>query len=147
MVVVEQDLVRFGKVLRGELVGWHLRCKAVERLRGEAGLGKKKNEEEEPGYGKVLNAFVSDDEEEEEEEVEEELRRRNGPVKIIEIEADYAVRQIDVRWSNGRTAALDVAKDGEITKAVVKSKDGARLADVARRAVGRIEGVVQRLSA
>jgi central kinetochore subunit Mal2/MCM21 len=145
----EQDLVRFGRALRVELVGWHLRRRAVEKLRKEAGLEDKvKKGESEPGYGKVLNAFVSDEEEKEEEddEVEERRKRRNGPAKIKEIDADLAVRQIDFTWSNGQTASVEVAKDGEVTKGVVRTANGARLPNLEKKIPGRIEGLVSRLS-
>jgi central kinetochore subunit Mal2/MCM21 len=138
----EQDLVRFGRALRRELVGWHL------RLRGEAGLkedGKSKGQEQaETGIGKVLNAFVSDDEDEEDDE--EMSRAREGPVKITDIEADEAVRELTITWSDGSTGVVRMMKDGEVDKAVFRSKEGMRDSALGRKAIGRIEGLVQRLT-
>jgi central kinetochore subunit Mal2/MCM21 len=147
----EQDLIKFGRALRKELVAWHLRTAAVEKMRREAGIGaqgkRRRAMAQEPTYGKVLNAFVSEDEEDEEEEEDEDLQRRERHVRIIDIESDLAVRQVSVAWSNGRTAAMEVAKDGQITSCVVKTVDGSRLPDLGRKATGRIEGVLERWSA
>ncbi|KAF2240403.1 hypothetical protein BU26DRAFT_526052 [Trematosphaeria pertusa] len=145
----EQNLLKFGRSLRKELVSWHLRLEAVEKLRVEAGLENKSAEREEERaestIGKVLNTFVSDDEDEEDEE--RTRRRRDGPVRITDIEADTAVREITVTWSDGRAAVVKVAKDGQIEKAAVRFEDGARDSALVRKAVGRIEGLIQRLTA
>jgi central kinetochore subunit Mal2/MCM21 len=142
----EQDLVKFGRSLRKELVSWHLRLEAVEKLRLEAGLKGRANgrekENEQPTIGKVLNAFMSDDESEED---YEEQRLRNGPVKIADIEADAAGREITMTWTNGIVGVMKVTKDGEVEKAIVRSKDGVRESALGRKALGRIEGLVQRL--
>ncbi|KAF2679496.1 hypothetical protein K458DRAFT_314325 [Lentithecium fluviatile CBS 122367] len=145
---MEQSLVKFGRSLRKELVSWHLRQEALEKLRTEAGLGNKATQPEEDkpdtSIGKVLNAFVSDDEESED---EEEMRTaRDGAVKITDIEGDMAVRELTITWSNGNTGALRVTKDGEIDKAVFRSRDGLRESAMERKAEGRIEGLVQRLT-
>ncbi|PSN70526.1 hypothetical protein BS50DRAFT_315958 [Corynespora cassiicola Philippines] len=141
----EQDLVRFGKALRRELVGWHLRKEVVRKLREEAGLkdgdGDQK-EEEGHSVGVVLNAFVSDDEDEEN---DEEAERRSGPVRIIDIEADMGVREVKVSWSNGRVGIMKVTKDGEIDRVVVRDQHGSRDMALSGKAIGRIEGLVQRL--
>ena len=149
--MVEQKLVQFGRGLRRELVAWHLRMEVVERLRVDAGLGDKASraveESREPATGKVLNAFVSDDEDEEEEEEEEALRRRHGrPMKIMEIEADMGVREINVIWSSGQTGVFSITKDGNVEKAVVTTAAGVRVSELSRKALGRIEGMVQRLA-
>jgi central kinetochore subunit Mal2/MCM21 len=144
----EQNLVKFGRTLRKELVSWHLRQDALEKLRTEAGVVHVASEHDgevaETSVGKVLNAFVSDDEESED---EEELRRiRDGPVRITDIEADAAVREITITWSNGRTGMAKVTKDGEIDKAVFRGENGVRDNAMGRKAIGRIEGLVQRLT-
>ncbi|KAF2799214.1 hypothetical protein K505DRAFT_321295 [Melanomma pulvis-pyrius CBS 109.77] len=147
--MAEQKLVSFGKGLRKELVAWHLRTEAVEKLRVAAGLRDRNageaTEKRKPTIGKVLNAFVSDDEDEEEEDVP--TQRRDGPVKITEIEADMGVREITITWSNGQTGVLSVTKDGRIDKAVVFTAHGVRVSELGRKALGRIEGLVQRLIA
>lgn len=147
----EQDLVKFGKHLRRELVSWHLRMDALENLKKEAGLStlpeKREQDHVEPALGKVLNAFVSDDEESEEEEGDEgETRARDRAVKITDIDTDAAVRDITLTWSNGRIGMIKVNKDGNIDRAVLRTADGSRDAALSRKAIGRIEGLVQRLS-
>ena len=145
----EQDLVKFGRVLRKELVAWYLRTAAVEKLRKQAGIkGKDKPQRtgaEEASYGKVLNAFMSEDEDEEDDEFEV-ADKRERPISISDIESDLAGRQLSIIWSNGRTAAIELAKDGEITSCVVRAADGSRESGLERKAIGRIEGLLDRLS-
>jgi central kinetochore subunit Mal2/MCM21 len=142
----EQDLVRFGRLLRKELVAWHMRVKAVEDAKKEAGLSSNKsreNNDDFEGPGKVLNAFVSDDEASS--DAEEDIA--DGPVRILDIESDAAVRQITIAWSDRRLAVLTVSKDGRIEKAVCRARDGSRDAAMARKAIGPIIGLVRRLKA
>ncbi len=152
----EQDLVKFGRALRKELVSWHLRIKTVRDLREEAGLsiakeqqhGQKKTSLE--SAGQVLNAFTSDDEEEEEEEENldaEEPRDEGNSSRILDIEADAAVRQVTVTWANRRTAIMVITKDGRVEKAVSRTKDGVRDVALSRRAIGPLAGLVRRLTA
>ncbi|KAF2274470.1 uncharacterized protein EI97DRAFT_357363, partial [Westerdykella ornata] len=149
---VEQDLIRFGKLLRKELVSWHLRSAAVESLRREAGVldpkVRKGAETQGPSYGKVLNAFMSDEENEGDDSgVEERITgRQDGPAKIIEVESDLAVRQISLVWSNGQTAVAQIAKDGEIVRGAVRTRDGERLPQLERLLSGRMDGLVKRLN-
>ncbi|KAF2877034.1 Cenp-O kinetochore centromere component-domain-containing protein [Massariosphaeria phaeospora] len=145
---VEQNLVKFGRALRKELVSWHLRGAAVEKLRAAAGVtGTKDREEQKAGLaqGRVLNAFVSDDEDSEDEE--EAAVRRNGPLKITAVDADISFRELSLLWSNGQTAIMKVTKDGDIEMAAVRTEQGARLSSVERKAKGRIEGLLERLAA
>ncbi|KAF2642921.1 hypothetical protein P280DRAFT_467049 [Massarina eburnea CBS 473.64] len=145
----EQNLVKFGRSLRKELVSWHMRLEAITKLRSEAGVedeAARPEEAEEPAAGRVLNAFMSSDDESDEDD-EELQRRRNSPVKIMELEADAAGREITLTWTNGRVGIMKVTKDGEVEKAVVKDEDGTRDAALGRKAIGRIEGLVQRLAA
>jgi central kinetochore subunit Mal2/MCM21 len=149
--VEEQDLGKFGRALRKELVAWHLRRKAVEGLRREAGLpvgeALDKAVLKEAAYGRVLNAFTSDDEEDEEGSDEEDgVSRRDGSVKISELEADMGVREIVITWSDNRTGAVSLSKDGEIKEGVFRSANGSRISDLDSKALGRMEGLVQRLS-
>jgi central kinetochore subunit Mal2/MCM21 len=144
----EQDLVRFGRLLRKELVSWHMRVKALEDLRKEAGLPSQKAREEKDGgvgdAGKVLNAFVSDDEESSDAEEDE---GADGPIRVLDIEADAAVRQITITWSDRRIAVMSVTKDGRIEKAVCRAKDGSRDGAMSRKAIGPIGGLIRRLKA
>ena len=146
----EQDLVRFGRSLRKELVGWHMRVQAVEDLRKEARLPNSRpgRDEQNTGAGsvsRILNAFVSDDDDagSEAEEGEDD----DGTVRILDIESDAAVRQITITWSDRRTAVMSITKDGRVEKAVCRAKGGSRDVALGRKAVGPLGGLVQRLMA
>jgi central kinetochore subunit Mal2/MCM21 len=143
----EQDLIRFGRLLRKELVSWHLRVNAVQESREEAGLAQSKQDSEIEGFastGKILNAFVSDDEASSDvAEGEEE----DGSARILEIEADAAVRQITIAWSDRRTAVMAITKDGRVERAVCRTRDGARDVVLSRKAIGPMGGLLRRLRA
>jgi central kinetochore subunit Mal2/MCM21 len=142
----EQDLVRFGRLLRKELVSWHMRVNAVEDMRKGAGLSNQTSREENAANevtGKVLNAFVSDDEAS---EVEEDIVE-DGPARILDVESDAAVRQITVTWSDRRVAVMNVTKDGRVERAVCRARDGNRDAAMGRKAVGPMVGLIRRLNA
>jgi central kinetochore subunit Mal2/MCM21 len=143
----EQDLVNFGKLLRKELVSWHMRLNAVEELKKEAGLqiqnSRKAKDDNVETTGKILNAFVSDDESSSDVEAEEE----DGPVRILDIESDAAVRQVTITWTDRRVAVMNITKDGRIEKAVCRARDGSRDAAMSRKAKGPIGGLVRRLKA
>ncbi|KAJ4323416.1 hypothetical protein N0V94_001889 [Neodidymelliopsis sp. IMI 364377] len=140
----EQDLVKFGRALRRELVGWHMRTQAIQDLRKEAKLPDVDSEDAVDADlisgGRVLNAFVSDDSSDAEED------DGIGPVRIIDIEADVAVRQVTITWSDGRTAVLVVTKDGRVEKAVCRARGGGRDVVSSTKAVGSLGGILRRLS-
>ncbi|KAH7078600.1 Cenp-O kinetochore centromere component-domain-containing protein [Paraphoma chrysanthemicola] len=144
----EQDLVRFGKLLRKELVSWHMRVKSVEELRKEVGLPRRSTRQQEEiefeHTGKVLNAFVSDDEASS--DMEEPLAD-DDTAQIFDIESDGAARQITITWSDRRTAVLGVTKDGRVEKAVCRARDGSRDQTLSRKAIGPLRGLVRRLNA
>jgi central kinetochore subunit Mal2/MCM21 len=143
----EQHLVRFGRLLRKELVSWHMRVNAVEGLRKEAGVAKPKKNMGVMGstsIGKVLNAFVSDDEASSDVEEEE---ADDGTSRILDIEADAAVRQITITWSDRRTAVLSTTKDGRVEKAVCRTRHGGRDTVLSKKAPGPMGGLVRRLMA
>jgi central kinetochore subunit Mal2/MCM21 len=136
----EQDLVRFGRTLRKELVSWHMRLQAVEHLQKEAGVlsvqSDKSSKRVDSGpMGKVLNAFVSDSESDEEDVSD----------RMVDIDSDAAARQITVAWSNGRTAVMSVSKDGRVERASCRTRDGVRDVALARKAIGSLGGLVRRL--
>ena len=142
----EQDLVRFGRLLRKELVSWHMRVNAVEELRTEAGLETPKRNAEDVGatnVGKVLNAFVSDDEASSDAEEEDE----DSTPRMLDIEADAAIRQITITWSDRRTAVMSISKDGRVDQAVCRTKDGGRDIVLRAKAMGPMSGLVRRLMA
>ncbi|KAF1841405.1 uncharacterized protein K460DRAFT_369441 [Cucurbitaria berberidis CBS 394.84] len=147
----EQDLVHFGRSLRKELVGWHMRVQAVEDLRKEAGLpdSRLKGDGQDTfgieSTAGILNAFVSDDDASSDaEEAEEE---EDGIIRILDIESDAAVRQVTITWSDRRTAVININKDGTVEKAVCRTKGGGRDVARSRKAVGPLRGLVQRLMA
>jgi central kinetochore subunit Mal2/MCM21 len=145
----EQDLVRFGRLLRKELVSWHMRVNVVEVLRKEAGLAKPTENAEDVGsadMGRVLNAFVSDDEASSDAEEDEDEDEDSAP-RIHDIEADVAVRQITITWSDRKTAVINITKDGRVEKAVCRTKDGSRDTVLGKRAIGPMSGLVRRLMA
>ena len=140
----EQDLVKFGRALRRELVSWHMRLQTIYDLRSEAKLpGAQEGDGVDDDLisgGRVLNAFVSDDSSNAEEQDD------SGPTRILEIEADAAVRQVTITWSDGRTAVLVVTKDGRVEKAICRAKGGRRDAVSSTKAVGPLNGLLRRLS-
>lgn len=139
---IQQDLVRFGRTLRKELVAWHMRIRAIADLRKEAGLTAPKSKLTAPH--KVLNAFTSDDEDD---DASSETEESDGPARIVDIDADTAARQVTVTWTDRRTAVLGVSKDGRVEKAVCRLKDGMRDVGLGRKALGPIGGLVRRLNA
>ena len=142
---LEQDLVKFGRALRRELVSWHMRLQTIQDLRREAKLpdDDADNEDNTAGLisgGKVLNAFVSDDSSDAEEDDGE------APIRILDIEADAAVRSVTITWSDGRTAGLVVTKDGRVDKAICRARGGARDSTLSAKAIGPLSGLLRRLS-
>ncbi|KAH8719395.1 Cenp-O kinetochore centromere component-domain-containing protein [Phaeosphaeriaceae sp. PMI808] len=143
----EQDLVRFGRLLRKELAGWHMRARAMEDLRKEAGLaGQSVGEGNDAGLadaGRVLNAFVSSDDDDRSSDVED----AGGSARILDIEWDAAVRQVTVTWSDRRVIVASIAKDGRIEKAVCRARNGSRDVALSRKAIGPVGGLIRRLQA
>lgn len=140
-----QDLVKFGRALRKELVGWHMRLDTIQDLRSQARLldllaGGDADEDVTPA-GRVLNAFVSSDASSDAEDDD-----GNGPVRILDIEADAAVRQMTITWSDGRTAVLVVTKDGRVEKAICRARGGSRDVVLSTKAVGPLSGLLRRLT-
>ncbi|KAF2752353.1 hypothetical protein M011DRAFT_394241 [Sporormia fimetaria CBS 119925] len=146
----EQDLVSFGRALRKELVSWHLRTAAIEKLRKRAelptGSAKERAEQKEPVFGHIANDFINDTEEDEEDsDMMEEEGERRAP-KIARLEADAGVNKVTIIWTDGRTAVAQITKDGQVFKGAVKAKDGQRSTELERNLPGRIETLLDRLS-
>lgn len=140
-----QDLVKFGRALRKELVSWHMRLDTIQDLRSRARLpdllaGGEAEEDVRPA-GKVLNAFVSSDASSDAEDDD-----GNSPARILDIEADAPVRQVTITWSDGRTAVLVVTKDGRVDKAVCRARGGSRDVVLSTKAVGPLSGLLGRLT-
>lgn len=142
----EQDLVHFGRLLRKELVSWHMRVNAVQELRKGAGLDKPRADGEEDLVAassvRVLNAFVSDDDASSDVEHEEE---EDGTLRLLDIETDAAVRQMTITLSDKRTVVMSITKDGRVDKAVCRTKDGRRDVILGKAAIGPLRGLVRRL--
>ncbi|KAK4145339.1 Cenp-O kinetochore centromere component-domain-containing protein [Dichotomopilus funicola] len=134
----EQDLARFARALRRELVRYHHRLGVVADLRKAAELGIEKDAERDAERG----------EEEEITEGESTLeRRRNRLVDITP--ADAGAKQLTIEWADGRTGRLVMSDDGDIVKLVVLGDNGRDWA-AGRDLLGgatRVEDVIKRLTA
>ncbi|KAK1836974.1 Cenp-O kinetochore centromere component-domain-containing protein [Podospora conica] len=96
-----QDLAKFARALRRELVRYHHRLGVVADLRKAAGLGGKKatGDGEEDGEG--------------------------GDGRLVDISAaDAEAKQISIQWADGRTGRLVMGDDGEIVKVVAVGDQG-----------------------
>ncbi|KAL2198696.1 Cenp-O kinetochore centromere component-domain-containing protein [Corynascus similis CBS 632.67] len=127
-----QDLAKFARALRREVVRYHHRLGVVADMRSAAGIGR-------AGYG--------NQEEEEEEERNSGGRPSNRLVDISP--ADAEAKHLSIEWADGRTGRLVMGDDGEIVKLVVLGENG-RDYEAARGLLGgavRIEDVVKRLAA
>ncbi|KAK3489402.1 Cenp-O kinetochore centromere component-domain-containing protein [Neurospora hispaniola] len=130
--VREQNLVKFARSLRRELVRYHHRLATITDLR---------------------RAILAQDQTEQQEE--------KGPNKIQDvIPADAEAKQITVEWAGGQTGRLVMGDDGEIVQVVALNGGGGagggggqgngsgRDREVVRELVGsakRVEDVVRRL--
>lgn len=126
----KQDLIRFARAVRKELVAHQKRLGAISRLAKEAGLG-----------GDKENAEVS----------------KMQQVGITSIkETDLSAMELEITWSDGATGRIQLGKDGSISRAAVRTSvdDGShgvgkRLRQREARILagdGRVEGIVDRLA-
>ena len=122
----KQDLAKFARALRREVVRYHHRLGAVADLRKAAGLGK--GAEERDGEGE-----------------EAEARAR----KLVGITAaDAEAKQISIEWADGKTGRLVMSDDGDILKVVAVGESG-RDREAVRQLLGgmtRVEDVAKRLA-
>ncbi|KAI0172869.1 Cenp-O kinetochore centromere component-domain-containing protein [Hypoxylon sp. FL1284] len=113
-----QDLAKFARTLRRELVRYHNRTAVIGDLRGAAGLESKK--------GKA-----------------KELR---DPIVDVSA-ADAQAKQIRVEWADGRTGRLVMSDDGDILKMVAQGENGQDRGSV-KQLIGesiRVEDLAKRL--
>ncbi|KAK4043765.1 Cenp-O kinetochore centromere component-domain-containing protein [Parachaetomium inaequale] len=117
----QQDLGRFARALRREVVRYHHRLGVVADLRKAAGIEGRRGAEgegEEPG-------------------------------RLVDITpADAEAKQLTIEWADGRTGRLVMGDDGEIVKLVVLGENG-RDREAGRDLLGgavRVEDVVKRLA-
>ena len=120
-----QDLTRFVRELRREIVGYHNRSTVIKGLRKMF----------------KLDEVVS----------EKSKRKGKGPERVIEdISAgDAEAKHVRVQWVDGRIGTAVVGEKGEVTKCVVIGEEGRDFA-VERRikgegGSGRMEGIGERL--
>ncbi|KAK1768862.1 Cenp-O kinetochore centromere component-domain-containing protein [Phialemonium atrogriseum] len=131
----QQDLSRFARALRRELVRYHSRMAAVADLRKAAGLGRRRRRE---GEEDAAAAQMRED------------GGGSGRHGLVDISpADAEARQIKVEWADGRNGRLVVDEDGEVVRFVVFG-EGGRDRAAERELLGgstRLEDVARRLAA
>ncbi|KAK4133323.1 hypothetical protein BT67DRAFT_382942 [Trichocladium antarcticum] len=129
----EQDLGRFARALRMEVVRYHHRLGTVADLRKAAGLGGKKR-----GVGEDGGEEGGGAQQEEE------------PNRLVDISpADAEVKQLTIEWADGRTGRLVMGDDGEIVRLVAVGENG-RDREAGRELLGgaaRVDDVARRLAA
>lgn len=138
----KQDLAKFARALRREVVRYHHRLGVVADLRKAVGLGGSK--------GKRGGDGDADGEEEGEREEERGAERRRQPDRIVDITpADAEAKHITIEWADGRTGRLVMGDDGEIVKLVVVGENG-RDREAGRDLLGgavRVDDLARRLAA
>jgi len=118
----KQDLARFARMLRRELVRYHHRRGVVADLRKAAGLGRKRRAEDEGSDESVKLADIT--------------------------QADAEAKQISLEWADGRTGRLVMGDDGEIVKVIALGDNGRDRAAVRELVADsrRVDDVVRRLA-
>lgn len=150
-----EGLHKFAKVLRGSIVRWRFRCRALEKLREEAGVAGGDARKEAADW-EVMNEFHDAQGTEEDEnsmiddsegENERGTEKERGPLKIVEIYANPEIQSLYLAWSDGTAAMLELTEDGEIVKGFARCKDGEKrkLWDLERRFPGHIGQLHARL--
>ncbi|KAI1080523.1 Cenp-O kinetochore centromere component-domain-containing protein [Whalleya microplaca] len=115
----KQNLSRFVRALRQELVRYHNRTAVIGDLRRAAGLESKKGRDEEEAEVPIVNISA----------------------------ADAEAKQIRVEWRDGRTGRLIMGDDGDILTMAVQSEIG-QDRETVRQLLGgsvRVEEIAKRL--
>jgi len=124
-----QELARFAKALRREVVRYHHRMGVIADLRKAAGLGRSSKSQ-------------AGDEGE-----EDDVDQQRG--KLVSITAaDAEAKQITIEWADGKTGRLVMGDDGDIVNMVVVGESG-RDHDAVRELLGgaeRVEDIAKRLT-
>lgn len=113
----KQDLRRFVRTLRREIVGYHNRVSVVKGLRREFRLDEK------------------------------ESRKGTGREKVLAdiSAADAEAKQLRIEWVDGRIGRVVVDERGQVVKCVIMGEDG-RDRETERKVVGGgMEGIGERL--
>ncbi|KAK4453570.1 Cenp-O kinetochore centromere component-domain-containing protein [Podospora aff. communis PSN243] len=116
----KQDLARFARALRRDVVRYHHRLGVVADLRKAAGLGKRGKGGEEEDEGRLSGITA----------------------------ADAEAKQISIEWADGRAGRLVMGADGEVVR-VVALGDNGKDRDAVRELLGgatRVEDMVKRLA-
>jgi central kinetochore subunit Mal2/MCM21 len=115
--VKKQDLRRFARALRKEIVGYHNRISVIKALRKEFKLDEK----------------VS--------------RKGKGRERVIAdiSAADAEAKQVRIEWVDGRIGRCVVGEGGDVKKCVVIGEDGRDWETERRIARGGMEGIGERL--
>ena len=125
----KQDLPRFVRALRRELVRYHNRVAVIGDLRKAAGLEGKRR--------KSREAAAAADEEE-----------KDPASSIVDVSAaDAEAKQIRIEWGDGKSGRLVMNDEGEVLKMVVQGANG-QDREAVRQFLGgavRIEEVSKRL--
>ena len=120
----KQDLPRFVRALRRELVRYHNRVAVIGDLRKAAGLEGKRRKSREAA------------------------EERDPASAIVDVSAaDAGAKQIRVEWGDGKSGRLVMSDDGEVLKMVVQGASG-QDREAVRQFLGgavRIEQVSKRL--
>ncbi|TAQ89508.1 hypothetical protein B7494_g2174 [Chlorociboria aeruginascens] len=114
----KQDMNRFARAVRNEIVGYHIRVSVIKSLRKVFGLDERGRK------GKGKEKVIVD-------------------VSAVDAEA----KQVRIEWRDGRIGRCVVGDKGEVRKCVVIGEEG-RDRDVERRVLGgdgRMEGLGMRL--
>ncbi|PMD54032.1 uncharacterized protein K444DRAFT_646398 [Hyaloscypha bicolor E] len=113
----KQDLRRFARALRKEIVGYHNRVSVIKGLRKEFKLDEK----------------VS--------------RKGKGRERVIAdiSAADAEAKQVRIEWVDGRIGRCVVGDGGEVRKCVVIGEEGRDFETERRVARGAMEGIGERL--
>ncbi|KAI1328199.1 cenp-O kinetochore centromere component [Xylariaceae sp. FL0255] len=123
----KQDLSRFARALRRELVRYHNRAAVIGDLKRAVGLGTKtaKKVVEDGDESEIMNT-----------------------ADLVDVSAaDAEAKQISMQWRDGRSGRLVLNDDGEIVKMVVQGDNG-QDRNTARQFLGgsvRVENVTVRL--
>jgi central kinetochore subunit Mal2/MCM21 len=113
----KQDLRRFVRALRREIVGYHNRLSIVRTLRREFGLHEK------------------------------ESRKGKGREKVIvDLDlADAEAKQLRIEWADGRIGRVAIDDKGQVLKCVIVGEDGRDVENEARVMRGDMAGIGERL--
>lgn len=115
-----QDLSRFVRCLRREIVRYHNRVSVIADLRRAVGLDGKRRDAEDLAEGSALYAISA---------------------------ADTEAKHVRIDWKDGRSGRLVIGDDGDVVKLVVLGETG-RDRELTRELLGggsRLEDVARRL--